>query len=142
MNTYYYKASLAQFSSRAFYLFLILQKLCFVAIIIFIKDIVIQLLTMVFFNLITSWIVTSISQIHTDSHLRRFEKINQGFLSLVSISLLLFTDFVYDRDVQFSFGYIYAGILTAFNVMGLVLSILYSLEPFSTCYRLKMMRKK
>jgi len=60
----------------------------------FIEDIAIQLEVLVLVNLFVSWIVTSVDYSYLDKHLKSFERWNQGFLSVVQISLLLFTDFV------------------------------------------------
>jgi hypothetical protein len=75
-----------------------------------------------------------------DRHLARFEKFNQGFISILQLGLLLFTDAVYDRKMQFDFGYYYAGGLFWFNSICLFICVLYAFEPIRTWIRYRHLR--
>ena len=90
--------------------------------------------------LVTSWLINSIDQLYLDKHLKAFERFNQGLLSIVQIALVLFTDFVHTREMQFNFGYLFALLMILFNFIGLLVSIIYAFEPIFTWVRLTIMR--
>ena len=97
MDTLYFKSNLLFTSSKAYALIQILQKLVFAAVIVYIDDITTQACAMILTNLLVSWVIMSIDQIYLDKHLKAFERINQGLLSLVQIILVLMTDYVDTR---------------------------------------------
>lgn len=141
LNTFYYKADLMQRSSKAYPLVLLLQKVIFAMIIFFVEDIVIQLLVMVLVCLAMCWFITGISHIYLDAHLRRFELTNQAAFSVLCILMLLFTDHVYIREMQFNFGYLYSAVLGLYTAYGLILCVVYGLlEPIVTWIRLRNLR--
>lgn len=53
---------------------------------------------------------------------------------------LLFTDHVYERQMQFDFGYYYAFTLYAYNAFCLGTCAVYALEPLRTLNRLRNLR--
>ena len=136
-NTLYYKTNLKSFWSKAYFLLYLIQRLGFAAIIIGIDDIVIQLGTMMLFNMLFSQVILKIDPLYLDPHLRRFEKIQQAFISFIQMGQLLFTDHVYERQMQFDFGYYYAFTLYAFNTFCLITCAVYALEPLRTLWRLR-----
>lgn len=66
---------------------------------------------------------------------------NQAFLALLSLSLLLFTDHVYTRRLQFEFGYLYSMALEFYAVFGISIVFVYGFsEPLMRLYRLRWLR--
>lgn len=59
---------------------------------------------------------------------------------MVQIALVLFTDFVHTREMQFNFGYAFAALMLIFNVVGLFIATVYAFEPIFTWIRLTIMR--
>ena len=54
--------------------------------------------------------------------------------------LVLMTDFVDTRTMQFNFGYLYALIMVIYNFIGLSIATIYAFEPVFTWIRLSFMR--
>lgn len=140
-DTLYHKSNLSSWISKAYPLILLLQKIALAIIIFSFHDIVIQLCALVLTNLLFSWLIFAIPQIYLDKHLRRFELLNQGLLSLLTICLLLFTDHVYDRRLQHDFGYTFSLLIGIYATIGLFTASAYGLaEPAIRWYRLRALR--
>jgi hypothetical protein len=76
-----------------------MQRIVFATVIVSIDDIIMQLGVMILTNLLVGIYIFSIDHIYLDSHLMMFEKFNQGFLLVMQSCLVLFTDFVKQRDL-------------------------------------------
>jgi len=139
-NTLYYKSNLRSFASKLYMFTLLFQRILVALVIIGIEDIVFQLEVLVLTNLFISWISMYIDRIYLDLHLRTFERFNQAYLSIVQISLLFFTDFVGDRQLQFNYGYLYSALLAIYNTISLGMCAMYALEPLTTWLRMRWMR--
>lgn len=140
MNTLYHKANLRRFASKGYPFLLLMQRIAVAVVIMAVDNIIIQLGTMILLNMTISWVLLWPSQIYLDKHLQRYERFNQGILVFFQMFLLLFTDFVYSREMQFNFGYFYSLMLGAWCTLSLIFPIIYSLEPISTWIRLRALR--
>ena len=87
------------------------------------------------------WFISNVRTSYLDRHLRRFEFFNQFVLTIACIFSVLFTDHVYWRHIQYDIGYVYSIMLMSYNVICLVVCLIYAGgEPCSTWLRLRNMR--